>query len=510
MKFYILPPWSSPILNVEVPAGFLESDKWNDWGKYRTLFHLTVRDADGLLKKIGDVKIGQSGMTPKQPEPELQKEFESLEEGFFSLGQDEEYYLSLQTLDENLGVQILAGLKDVAADEALFEMYANEDVMKESLLRFVNSWTVRDQLHHIAKGGVPLTRYSFEFTAPKQADVSTPQVKLRFDVRPSTKPQTNIHVLIGSNGSGKTYMLNKMTETLLGYGDPSASIEFTEFMGKKSRFANLVTVTFSAFDNFTIEPDMNTLGTEVNHTSIGLRHISNAEDGLSTLKTPKMLEDEFVSSLQKCQYGSRKTRWEKAISSLQTDPVFSDANLLSLASYAESDSAIKSAEVFNKLSSGHKAVLMTMTMLVELVEERTLVLFDEPESHLHPPLLSSLIRALSDLLTNRNGVAIIATHSPVVLQEVPKNCVWVLRRCGSITNAERPRMETFGENLGILTREAFGYEVTHSGFHTMLGSTVNGSKNYEDILEEYGDQLGSEARILVRALLAGCEGARND
>jgi predicted ATP-dependent endonuclease of OLD family len=75
---------------------------------------------------------------------------------------------------------------------------------------------------------------------------------------------------------------------------------------------------------------------------------------------------------------------------------------------------------FNTLSSGHKIVLLTMTRLVELVEQRTLVLIDEPEAHLHPPLLSSFVRALSALLKRRNAVAIIATHSPVVLQETPR------------------------------------------------------------------------------------------
>jgi predicted ATP-dependent endonuclease of OLD family len=75
--------------------------------------------------------------------------------------------------------------------------------------------------------------------------------------------------------------------------------------------------------------------------------------------------------------------------------------------------------LFNKLSSGHKVVLLTTTRLVETVEERTLVLLDEPEAHLHPPLLAAFVRALSDLLINRNGVAIIATPSG-------------LRQCGSL------------------------------------------------------------------------------
>jgi len=66
-----------------------------------------------------------------------------------------------------------------------------------------------------------------------------------------------------------------------------------------------------------------------------------------------------------------------------------------------------------KLSSGHAIVLLTITRLVEL-DERSLVLIDEPEVHLHPPLLSAFVRALSDLLIELNGVAIVATHSPVM------------------------------------------------------------------------------------------------
>ncbi|PJN92440.1 hypothetical protein CNY89_29680, partial [Amaricoccus sp. HAR-UPW-R2A-40] len=74
-----------------------------------------------------------------------------------------------------------------------------------------------------------------------------------------------------------------------------------------------------------------------------------------------------------------------------------------------------------KMSSGHAIIILTLTQLVAQVQEKSLVLMDEPESHLHPPLLSAFIRSLSRLLHRQNGVAIIATHSPVVLQEIPRS-----------------------------------------------------------------------------------------
>jgi predicted ATP-dependent endonuclease of OLD family len=157
---------------------------------------------------------------------------------------------------------------------------------------------------------------------------------------------------------------------------------------------------------------------------------------------------------------------------------------------------------FNRLSSGHKIVLLTITRLVELIEEKTLVLIDEPESHLHPPLLSAFIRSLSELLIARNGMSIIATHSPVVLQEAPKECVWMLRRYGAECVAERPTLETFGENVGILTREAFGLDVSKTGFHKMLADAVEEGRTYDEILEHFNNKLGAEARAILRALCA--------
>lgn len=144
-------------------------------------------------------------------------------------------------------------------------------------------------------------------------------------------------------------------------------------------------------------------------------------------------------------------------------------------------------------------VLLTITRLVELVEEKSLVLIDEPEGHLHPPLLAAFVRALSELLIARNGVAIVATHSPVVLQEVPRSCAWVLNRSGLSARVDRPDLETFGENVGILTREVFGLEVIQTGFHRLISEAVH-QGGYERVLTQFGDRLGGEARSLARAL----------
>lgn len=68
--------------------------------------------------------------------------------------------------------------------------------------------------------------------------------------------------------------------------------------------------------------------------------------------------------------------------------------------------------------------------------------------------------------------------------------------------AMRPAIETFGENVGILTHEAFGLEVTRSGFHRDLEQAVNEGLAYHEVVERFGGELGSEAKSLVRVLIS--------
>ena len=68
---------------------YLLNDKWDDWFTYETLFQV-VYFSDGKQQRIGGVKIGKKQQQERRPK--LPKEFMKLEEDFFSLGENEEYY----------------------------------------------------------------------------------------------------------------------------------------------------------------------------------------------------------------------------------------------------------------------------------------------------------------------------------------------------------------------------------------------------------------------------------
>ena len=77
--------------------------------------------------------------------------------------------------------------------------------------------------------------------------------------------------------------------------------------------------------------------------------------------------------------------------------------------------------------------------------------------------------------------------------------------------AERPSIQTFGENIGSLTREVFGLEVTKTGFHDLLYEMVkksvedsskrNNCDDYEYIASQLDNQLGNEASTLLKILI---------
>ncbi|MDD2790627.1 MAG: AAA family ATPase [Sulfurimonas sp.] len=467
---------------------YLILDNWNDFS-YRTLYQITLFDENGIKHDLGYVKIANFGQTTDE-RIELEEEFEQLDDRYFSLGQSDEYYSIIQDLNPQLKELFLIKIKDIVFDQELQSRALQESVTQTSLLRDTSLVTLNGQYRRILDGGAILTQYNFSYRTIQTATEAGYQ--LSFNVEPESNPPTNVHVLIGRNGVGKTHLLNNMVKSFISSQD--AQGEFQQvvdvFGNSVEFFSKVMSVSYSAFDPFKPYKERE----YPSYSYIGLK-----KEDVETIKNHDELAQEFFNSINHCFSVGKKEKWLNAVRSLESDPLFNEINITQLIESTLNERRTK--QLYKRLSSGHSIVLLTITRLVEKIEEKTLVLLDEPEAHLHPPLLSAFIRALSDLLINRNAVAIIATHSPVIAQEIPKSCIWKLSRFGLEANAERFESETFGETIGKLTREVFGLEVNESGFYKLLNEDVVSGKSYEQIIQKYNDQLGIEAKLLLRALL---------
>lgn len=507
-----------------VNTAFLTIDHWNDYS-FVTMFYLTVYDEKGIEHDIGNVKIAFKGQTTEiSTYTKLGKQFSLLGEQYFSLGSDVNYYKKLNQLSSELKEAILKALEDIVYKPEKIKVIEDEDVLNTSLFRGITLSDVHGQFSRVLAGLAELSDFNFNFVRNNLEGFC--DLKIPFKVKVGSIPSTNIHAFIGRNGCGKTTILNGMINAIANPNDEhcyfTEDSSFFESRIPNGYFRSLISVSFSAFDPFTPPQEQTDPAKGTKYFYIGLKNRDNSNE----LNSLEDLRKDFVSALIGClRNEDKKTIWLEAINKLSSDQNFANMGLSILNTrYQSLKQSYPSAQVdseqfkdlfyndihnyLRRMSSGHAIVLFTITRLVDTVGEKSLVLLDEPEGHLHPPLLSAFLRTLSDLLYIKNGVAIIATHSPVVLQEIPKSCVWKVIRSREVISTERPEIETFGENLGVLTREVFALEVANSGYHSLLTKSVDSGASYEDILAEYNGQIGLEGRTVLKAMVLNREAGK--
>src|SRR5260370_17371815 len=187
MRFKVIPN-ESKTPNEGREVAYLCTDNWDDWFEFSTLYVLTYFDFGGVKHDIGGVKIGQFDMVEKQRRPKLPTSFPRLNDRFFSLGQDADYYEEIGKLGPETARGLLASLNDIVADEELYQRAREERVTGTSLMRSVNERTIVGQFRRIVSGGARLTDYTFRYTGPARIDPEFDPVTLAVELQPSSKP----------------------------------------------------------------------------------------------------------------------------------------------------------------------------------------------------------------------------------------------------------------------------------------------------------------------------------
>jgi len=473
IKFYVTETNEIDPPLAKGPYVHLRKDNWNDYS-YKTQFYMSYYNEKNEKIISTTVKIAFDNEIKKKKTNNLDElnyiqfidaSFNHLEEGFFSIGEVESYYTDLKKLADDVRIKILTSLNDVAFNPKLYEKTKNQSlgVFKTSLMRNFDEEDFINRIRRIAQGGEILTSYNFDFKYSNENNVE-------FSVKPECFPPTNTHIIIGSNGVGKTHFLNTIIAEYFDVNNKQESI---------ADLLKLIVVSYSPFDRLFKDIDK-ILIERKNYSYIGLRD-DPTNFKVENYKTGLEIVEDFTLSLISCANSlSLKRRWIEMTEILSIDSYFKNTDLKNFINLInKSDLEAKKLPedhqvrvLFKNLSSGHKIILLSLTRLVELTIEKSLILYDEPETFLHPPLISAYMRALSWLLIDRNAVAIIATHSPIILQEVPRKCVWIIQRDGDFYNIARPDRETFGESVSTLTREIFALELMKSGYYTMISERV--------------------------------------
>lgn len=512
------------------PLCILEKEYWNDRGYISSFKLYYVENIEEYKSNdwyyIGQTKIGKKGMKHNTNKPYLDSTtrtdipddgFEMLGEEYFSLGQSETYYDNLNSLGKAITGIVLGALNDIVFNVKIYEKYQDEYVMRKSLKRYTSEKTIKGQYRRIITGESKLTPFEFEYTLRNSENNS-----MSFVIEPNSLPRSNIQVIIGKNGVGKTHLLSDMIENIVYQKKQGTGFFTSKNDVVENLFSNVIGISFSVFENNMLNLSLKEENQKIPYTFIGLQKnidIAAVENLLNNKFEDKSekenaikdflnnsskrfndinyLADYFTESLKNILLNDfKRKQWEIYIKILEEDPSFEMLNIIKIVDEFSEDNIKEYFKI--KLSSGHKIVLLIITKLSEVVEEKTLVLFDEPENHLHPLLLSLLFKAMNKLLVYRNCVALLATHSPIVLQEVPKKATWILRRIDKQLTFRRPRIETFGENIGILNQEVFKIDVTRTGYYTLIKESIEDYESVEDVFHDFKNQLGSEGKEIVK------------
>lgn len=478
MNFY-LEIWNKENdYNRNFPCVIVENNGWDDFG-YKTLFQIYFCERSYYQKEyIGDTKI--LCIDDDTTINKLPVYFKSLGDGFCSLGQSIDYYRKLNALNEEYKEAILIGLRDVVYSNEVFYKFKDLYPFKVSLLRSTEPQRIiqnRDKiLHDIDFRGD--TKFNFVFK--KKLEYASKEHEIEFDFTKKPFLPNRINALIGKNGTGKTKILSNLAESLV--------LNKNDCFSVIPPFSKIVAISYSYFDEF-FKPKSIDLsnGIKRDYDNIFFNYVyCGIKDGNTLLSSDK-IKDKFNNSIKLVEEKKRKDKWQNIMVELLEDE------------YSYLLDEIQENGTVGMLSSGQFIIVSSITEVIANIENESLILFDEPEIHLHPNAISNLMRMLNKLLEEFNSYAILSTHSPIIIQEIPSYYVKVFERFNSTPVVTRLSIESFGENISNIIDEVFKVKNAESNYKQYFKNMID-SIDYDEIISIFDNQLGFNAMTYLNIL----------
>ncbi|GAB3962979.1 AAA family ATPase [Spirosoma harenae] len=469
MEFYTKDYNEVISIDAVFPCILLVTNKgWNDYN-YITSFRVYFCKTNRTREEIGEVKIIEKGAITTN----LPKNFQKLDENIFcSLGQSVSYYTQLKNINELNPIDILDALNDISYYSSIRDLFSTEDAYKTSLLRFAEANKALEEGRRIIEGVDIKNAFHFTFKCTLPNAVSEHQVD--FDFRPVGKLPNRLIAIIGKNGTGKTQFLATFANSLSGL----KQYENHFVNNKRPLFSKVITVSYSLFDKFEIPKGSKSFS----YIYCGLRD----EKGL--INEEELLR-RYKISISKIAKTGRTREWEKfiskAIDSSEVEELFQE----------------DIPNLYN-LSSGQSILVYIITEIIANITIESLILYDEPETHLHPNAVSQLVDILYSLLNLYNSYAVIATHSPIIIQEIPSQYIYVFKREFNQPDIFKLGIESFGENLSVITSNIFE-NVNYREYYKKYFDRLSKEYSYEEVIEMFstnGKGLGMNAKIYLKNL----------
>jgi len=500
---------------------------WDDFS-YVITFQAYNVSKEGEKIKIGLLKVLHKNeqdtsvyfkKTGERLEPRIFRINKCLNDSMLvSIGKDLDYYKRIHSLFVgNERELVLQNLCDVSFLKDNHELYSQWDGYSGSLMRGSSSSAILKKGYSIAIGRYnPTTKFELKI---ENVGENFDPITFKFNMERKIG-KSNISLLIGKNGVGKTHILKKITEIITGVSKEEENFPF---------FHKLVVIAYSPFEEFYTEKELfnkinskYTRGSDsatrkslkrqrlhVNEYSyIGFRN----EEGVFSREFPSIKSIDSILKIisydKENEWWTDKSRLNILIETLKLSIDFDSINITDksgnkievndrtnlknaekIIDYEKGLTFVKDQKILS-LSSGQKIYTYMLPSIISEIEDESLLILDEPELYLHPALEVGLINMLKNILNETKSFSLIATHSSIMTREVERNAVTILRKKNKNTNMYKPSIETYGESIDVIISEVFDDEYIRKPYENEIDKVLGMNPSS---ISEIKDFIGDDA-----------------
>ncbi|MGJ3702677.1 AAA family ATPase [Variovorax sp. AFSI2.2] len=503
--------------------------EWNDFG-HQSHVTITIRGKKGSAKAVvagfvGFLSGAASGADTLKDllarTPRLVVPADPDKHRFFTMLRDSQAYRTVvQTFGPEDGSEALRAVRDLVAigefdpTAQILELAAATEVFAISFVRDAESFFAFKNAGSILRGleAETLGRLSEELFVRFQLPGHENEHQLEFSFDHSGVLPKRMAVVIGKNGVGKSQTLGRLARAAL-KGGP----ELTEKNGGRPTVSRLLAFAPTNEAESVFPSDrLKHARIQYQRFSLNRSRRSRRNEYAGDLVIQLARSDESIKGFD---------RWMIFLDSLKAlakpeeiclptrsgeqpfEPVsgFRNGNESTvLRRFASIDPRKEPVRLIGAkglpLSSGEISFIKFAAQVSLHIENGSLILLDEPETHLHPNFISRFVKLLDGLLERTGSAAIIATHSAYFVREVFAEQVTVLRVDESrFVTAEKPRLRTFGADVGEISVFVFGEEDQSDHAADLRERLLSQNMQWQEIYERYRNELSSEFLNVLRA-----------
>lgn len=513
----------SSYAEVKGPYVLISPDNWDDYGN-KSYGKLQIFDVRGELKFVAQVILFA---LHKYPWKEGSRE-DSIWDYILNTSSPSEVYTVFTELDHYRKIRQIFGNTSLELLESIQDIPFLREYAKLSEQKYVNLKRTGSYVYSLQRNSEAYYAFHNAFmilrgVEQQRLDIFKTEIALSYRLRGFQNSHKFVFrfenwqdvilkrtaVVIGENGVGKSTALSKLIEAAVSLDD-----ELTDTEGNQVLVSRILAFSPNLTGAGSLPRPPKESAAWYESYTLNPSRISKYNRPITEIISRLFINNDFIAE---------QARWEIFLSALEkinnyeeiclsieySDPYEPYEPFLPLIEIARGSERSKLQNLgalaphkglvrrigtqIYPLSSGEVTFIRFAATVCLNIENGSLLLLDEPETHLHPQLINSFMAILNDLLNKTNSIAIIATHSAYFVREIFEDQVFVINRDSPTqVSIRQPGLKTYGADVGRISRYVFGEDRPSLGAEELLDEFLENGVPWKTLVEEYGMHLSDE------------------